>query len=321
MAALERWRCLHLEALAISRNTLEAWIPEEWGGPVITTINQISVIENLARRVPMSSDTRHVARDGGVEVEGLNKGGPYGEDESINDEVLLHAKKFGKAIRLADEDLNDVNYIDIIRQKQLGWARSYAKLIDNACLAVTAAASSPVRHFNSLYYQLSQTNNDTGYTGNDNISQTGSGGVTYDKLREPFAKVEDGDYFDPNMTVVLAHGTYKDAMRGVKDDEGRPIFQQGQNGVEDRVFGYPVYWSNALRTSGVQTDRPSGNPLLIVGNRDFLILGIRSGPEFATADPDSGVGFLSDEAIVKGRARRGFNIGHEKAFAILEDNS
>ncbi len=303
----------------MARNTYEPWIPEEWGGPVITRVNQISAVESLARRVPMATDTKHTPRSAGVDVALVAKGGTYTEDTSVNDEILLSVYKFGKAIRIADEDLKDISYVDLISTKQMDWAKSYAKMIDNACIAVTAAANGTTIAFNSLYYQLTQTNSATGYTANANITKTGTGGVvTYAQASSVFGKIETSDYFDPTETVVMAHGAFKEKFRGVVDSQLRPIFQEGASDGIDRLFGAPITWSNALKTSGLDTPNPSGNPLMVVGNRDLLVLGIRSGPESFVAGADSGVGFLTDEAALKMRARRAFNIGHETGFAILE---
>src|SRR3546814_16478934 len=91
----------------MARNTFEDWIPEEWDSQVIMRVNQVSVIESEARPYPMATDTRHIPRSAGVEVSGVSKGSAYDEDTSTNDDVLLTAKKAGRAIRIADEDLQD----------------------------------------------------------------------------------------------------------------------------------------------------------------------------------------------------------------------
>jgi hypothetical protein len=74
----------------VARNTLEAWIPEEWDSSrVIQSMLQVSAVESLAARIPMGSDTKHVPRTAGMGVDVVAKGGAYGEDTSLNDEVLL----------------------------------------------------------------------------------------------------------------------------------------------------------------------------------------------------------------------------------------
>lgn len=303
----------------MSRNTYEDWIPEEWGGAVITRVNQVSAVERLARREPMGTDTKHVPRSAGVGVAAVPKGNAYSEDTSTNDDVLLTARKLGKAIRIADEDLKDVP-TDIIANKQRDWSTSYGKFLDNATLAVTAAENGTTIPFTSVYYALTQSNSDTGYTGNDNLTQTGSGGPTYANISATFADYEAGDYHDDAETVAIAHPAFKQTFRGILDSQNRPIFQEGAGDGIDRLFGAQIFWSNGAKTSATATDTPSGKPLLVVGNKGFLVLGVRSGPESMVAGADSGAAFLTDEALLKMRARRGFAVGHEKAFAILEDN-
>lgn len=301
----------------MARNTYEDWIPEEWDGPIITRVNATSAVESLARRVPMATDTKHIPRSAGVGVATVAKGSAYSEDESANDDVLLTARKLGKVIRIADEDLNDVNYVSIIQSKQNDWATSYARFIDNATLGVTAAENGTTVPFTSVYRALSQSNSDTSYTGNANITQTG-GALTYDDFSALLADVEEGDYFTEGDMVIIAHPAFRAGLRGIKDTAGNPVFVQGLAGTPDTVFGYPVRWSQGAKTHATATDSPSGNPLMIFGNRNYLYLGIRSGPESKQAGPDTGAAFLTDEALLKMRARRGFVVGHEKAFAILE---
>lgn len=305
----------------MARNTFEDWIPEEWDSNVVQRVQQISVVESEARPYPMATDTRHIPRSAGVEVGGVAKGSAYGEDESVNDDVLLVAKKSGRAIRIADEDLQDSN-VAILEQKRTDWATSWAKYLDNATLAVTAAESGVTVPYTSVYKAIRTTNADTSYTADDNYvaSATGSA-LTYDNLSAVLAKVEGGDYWEESMTLVIAHPAFKERLRNIKDDQGQPIFvrgQQGDRGTPDTLFGHRIRYSLGAKTSAVATSSPTGNPLLIVVNRDFLAIGKRSGPESRVAGPDSGAAFLTDEALLKMRARRAFVLTHEKAAAVLE---
>jgi HK97 family phage major capsid protein len=302
----------------VARQDFDVWIPEEWDGPVLTRVNQVSAVEALARREPMGTDTKHVPRSGGMDVATVAKGAAYSEDTNTNDDVLLTARKVGKVLRVADEDLNDVNYVSIIAGKQRDWATSYAKYIDNATLGVTAVSNGTTIPFNSLYYQLSQSDSATGYTGNANIT---AAAISYDGLSSALGIYEQSDYFDDADTVVIAHPSYKQHLRGIKDTQNRPIFQEGDGNGHDRLFGYPIRYSLGARKHATATASPTGFPLLIIGNRQFMILGVRSGPESKTAGADTGAAFLTDEALLKMRARRGWNIGHENAFSIFEKNA
>jgi HK97 family phage major capsid protein len=313
----------------VARNTYEAWIPEQFGSTVLQRVHQVSALEAYAQRIPMQTQTRSTPRSGGVSVGMVAKGGTYSEDTSTNDEAVLREQKFGQAIRIAEEDIND-SLADVVSAKQNDWATSYAKTLDNACLAVTAAKGTSGCAFDSLYYLLTQTDAATGYTANTNITASATGapaaGAIYTDLSVVSGLYEAGDFFSESDTLIMAHPKFKAIFRGVKDSQNRPIFQEGstgvpgggQGGVVDTVFGYPVKWTLGAKTSAVPTQSPTGNPLLIIGNPMYLLLGVRSGPESVFIDGRNGLGALTDESILKMRARRGFVPGTENAFSIYE---
>lgn len=314
----------------MARNTYEAWIPEEFGSNVIQKVRQVSAVEAYGQRIPMATETRSTPRSAGVGIGMVAKGGAYSEDTSTNDSVILSVQKFGQAVRIAEEDIND-SLADIVNAKTVDWATAYAKVLDNACLAVTAAKGTSGCAFDSLYYLLTQSDSSTGYTANANITQTATGApaITYANLSTVAGIYEGGDYFDEAATVVIAHPKYKQLLRGVLDSQNRPIFQEGSTGVPgggqgptaDTVFGYRVHWSLGAKTSAAPTSTPTGNPLLIIGNAMYLMLGVRSGPETVFIDGRNGLAALTDESILKMRARRAFAPGVEQAFSILEQRA
>lgn len=297
---------------------VDDWIPEEYTGAVITRVNQLSAVEALARREPMATDTKHVPRDAGSGVNAVSKSGSYTEDANGGDDVLLTARKIGRVYRIADEDVKDSNLVNVIATKQRAWATSYAKYIDNATLAVTGAESMPTIPFTSLYRSIRSNNSDTGYTADANIVR---GAATYANLSATLGLVETGDYWADGDMICIAHPAFRETLRGILDSQNRPIFVEGLAGTPDTIFGHTVRWSLGAKTHPTATDTPTGNPIVVFGNREYMILGIRSGPESAIAGADSGAAFLTDEALVKMRARRGYATGHEKAFAIFEKTS
>lgn len=309
--------------------TVTDWIPEEYSSDVVQRVQQRSVIEGMARGWPMANTTRHVPRSAGMDVEGIAAGGTYGEDSSANDEVLLTARKIGKALRLNDEDMKDSNLVDVLNVKKMDWASSYAKFLDQACLATTGAENGTTILFTSVYKAIRTTNSDTSYTADDNYVVSASGSaVTYDNLSDVLNKVEESDYWDEEMALVIAHPSFKKKLRNIRipqfsgDTSGDPVFVQGQGGdraTPDTLFGHPISWTLGAKAHATNTQTPTGSPLLIVCNRDYLYRGDRSGPESMVAGADSGPAFLTDQALLKVRARRGFAVAHEKAFAVLED--
>jgi len=302
----------------VARNTMEAWIPEEWDtSRVIQSITQISAVEALSARIPMGSDTKHVPRTAGMDVAVVAKGGTYGEDTSLNDEVLLSAIKFGKAVRIAEEDIDD-SVANIIESKMMGWGKSYAKMIDNASLAVSAASNGTTVPFTSLYQLLNTTDATLSYTGGANITTAASSGApTYAEFSTAIGLVEAGDYFDPGAMVAIAHPAFRKSLRGVLDSQNRPIFIEGLSGTPDTVFGVPVRWSLGAKLAATATSTPTGRALMAFVNPELMLLGVRSGPESVFIDGRDGLSALTDESILKMRARRGWAYGHPNGASIL----
>lgn len=299
----------------MARNTFEAWIPEEWDSEVIVRITQTSAVEAVASRVTMGSDTKHHPRSAGMGVEVIDKGGTYGEDTSTNDDVTLTAKKLGKIVRIAEEDIDD-SLPDILATKMKDWGTSYAKLLDNACLAVTAAPATGIP-FTSLYYLLHTTDATLGYTADANIVTAASGGVTYDDFSTTLGLLETGDYYDPSTTLAIAHPAFRKTLRGIKDSNGEPIFIQGLAGTPDTIFGVPIRWSLGAKTSATATAAPTGRAIMAFVSSDLMLLGVRSGPESVFIDGRDGTSALTDESLLKMRARRGWAYGHPAGAAIL----
>jgi len=308
-----------------ARNTLEAWIPEENDSVVIQRVMQMSALERFARRVAMKTQTRSTPRSGGVGVSLVAKGGAYAEDVTANDDVVLRTQKFGTAVRVAEEDIDD-SLADVINVKMIDWSTAYAKALDNAALGVTVARGVSGAAFDSVYYILTQADASTGYAANANRVQTAAGALTYANLSAVVGKVEVGDYWDEFNTVVIAHPSFRAKLREILDTQNRPIFQESSNGTAgggqaptpDRLFGYQVHWSLGARGSATVSSAPTGNPLLYVANRQFLIMGVRSGPESVFIDGRNGLAALTDESILKMRSRRAFALGHQGAVAVLE---
>lgn len=293
----------------MARVNANAWVPEEYGSEVLQTVNANSAVEALARKVQMTSDVHKTPRLGGLTVEVIQKGEVYPEDQPVMDNVLLDAVKFGDRVIIAEEDLDDAR-VDVVTALQNEWAVSYARKLDNAALGTTAAANGDTVPFNSVYREVSQ-----GAAGN--LIQTG-GAVTYADLSAVLGAAEGGDYYSDADTVVIAHTKFKGLFRGLTDNNGRPLFVEGLAGTPGTLFGLPVQFTQGAATSATNVQNPNGNPLLIVGNRNHLILGVRSGPE-SLLSYDAGFG--TDEPHIKMRARRAFAVGRASAFGVLEITS
>ena len=86
-------------------------------------------------------------------------------------------------------------------------------------------------------------------------------------------------------------------------------------GTPGSLFGFPLVISYGAATSAAASASPAGNPLLIVGNRQMLINGVRGGVESVVS---SDAEFTKDGVLLKTRVRRGFAVADADAFAIVE---
>lgn len=309
----------------MARETFEDWIPVETGDVAIQALMQESAVERLARPEPMASDTKQVPRSGDFAIGAVAKGAAYSETSGANDYVELIARKVGGVLRVAEEDLME-SAADILATKRQGASRNMAKFFDNATLATSGAANGTTILYTSVYKAVRTTNSATSYTADDNYV---SGSATYDNLSATLAKIENGEFFDFANTVAIASPAFRDVLRRIKDNQGMPIFVQGLAGTPDTIFGVPIAWSHGARVSATNTYTPTGNPIMVFANRDFIIKGMAKlspfiaspNPGFALQRGNTGIGFLTDEALLKAAMRRGFAVAHEDAVAVFEKTS
>lgn len=318
----------------MARNTMEAWLRDEQGSDVIRRIEYYSVAESTLRSVPMSGTTKSEPRMADMSVAVVPKGSAYGEDTASNDEVLLTAIKFGSALRIAEEDIDD-QIANIIEAKKLSWASSFGVLLDNAVFGTTAAGNGGTVPFTSIYRAITTADAAVGYTANANYNSIigttwNTAGAGYDALSDLASDVEGSGYGAPG-NIYVAHPIFRGILRKMKDADGQPIFTPSpRQGDPDTLFGYPIKWSQgavasatatatqAATIGGVGAKGTAGNPLIFFGNPDFALLGKRSGIESVVIDGRDGLSALTDETLLKVRARRAFALGNVKAWAVLE---
>lgn len=315
----------------MARQAVEAWLREEQGSEVIARVQQVSAAESQYRRVPMAGTTRSQPRFGALDVSIVGKGVAYTEDQNAYDDVVLTARKFGTAVRIAEEDIDD-NIADVIQANMLDWGSAYGIALDNATIGTTAAANGTTVPFASIYRTLvnpSAEEQALGYAADAHYLQT-QGALTYDDLSDLASLVESSQFFDGNRSAFMAHPRVKGIVRKIKDADGNPIFTPSPRaGDPDTIFGYPIIWTNGAVTSATATASQTvaataglkgaaGNALITFGNVDYLLLGVRSGPESVVIDGRDGASALTDETLLKMRSRRGFAVAHPRAVAVLE---
>lgn len=301
----------------MARNNLDGtgWLVEQRDSTVVKRFVQSSAIEANFRRITMTANTVRIPRIEDMDIDIVPKGGAYGEDTSSADTIALSASKFGKALRIAEEDVDDDKLADFIGEKRASAASSFAKKLDNAGLGVTAASAGPgtTTPFTSLYRTLATADSSTGYTASANLASGATFG--YAQLVSLLGTVEASDYFDETAVRFIAHPAFRNVLRNVMDGNGRPLFLDSviNGNAVNTVLGVPITFTNGAKTSAVATTNvtgaggakgAAGNPLFFAVNTQHAVVGIRSGLESVVIPGRDGTAALTDEDILKVRARR-----------------
>jgi HK97 family phage major capsid protein len=284
------------------------YILEEQGSSVIQALLANSAVESFARREAMASRTKSVPRFVADAPEVVAEGATIPEASATLDEIVLTAKKYAKIFHISEEDVND-SLVDTLSVYKSEWASRFARKFDNACLGVTAAADGDDgQPFTSVYRAVSQLNSGS------NLIQTG-GDLSFADINAALGIVEDSQYFDAANTVFIAHPKMLAALRGMVDGTGQLVLPNPIAATPGSLFGYPLVVSYGAATSAAATDAPTGNPLLIVGNRNMMINGVRSGVESVVSRDAQ---FDTDGVLLKTRIRRAFAVADADAFAVVE---
>lgn len=281
------------------------YILEEQGSVVIQDLLANSAVEAFARQEPMASRTKTVPRFVADAPAVVAEGGTIGEATATLDEIVLTARKYAQIMNVSEEDLND-NLVDVLTTARREWASRFARKFDNACLGVNVAADgTDAAPYTSLYAAINW---------NTNRIQTG-GALSFDDINNALGIVEDSSKFDAANTVWMAHPKMLKEIRGMVKPDNDLVLPDPIAGTPGSLFGYPLVISYGAATSAAASASPAGNPLLIVGNRQMLINGVRGGVESVVSRDAE---FTKDGVLLKTRIRRGFAVADADAFAIVE---
>jgi HK97 family phage major capsid protein len=287
------------------------YIVEEHSSNVVQAALQNSAVESVARREPMATSIKRVPRFVGDAPVVYAEGATIGESDVTIDDITLTARKWAKIMHISEEDMND-SFLDVMNTYKTQWATNWAKKFDNAALGVTVAgAGTDAAPYTSVYREVSQ------YNSASNLIQT-AGAVTFADLNDALSLIENSAYFDPSKTAFIIHPSFLGTLRGLVDSNNRPILQDPLGARGSTLFGYPVLVSAGAKTSTTATATPAGNNLLIVGNTDLMINGVRAGIESMVSKDAK---FDTDGVLLKVRARRAFAVAKAEGFAIVEKTS
>jgi HK97 family phage major capsid protein len=322
-----------------NRQDLENLIPVETSQEVIEKVKATSVMEAIAPPETMTSDTKQVARFGGFTVASVAKGQEYGFSTNTQDLVDLIARKIGGAAKVAEEDLVDTITGEGTMRRYEGQAgSSLAKTFDQATIGTTGAMNGTTVPFQSIYACIATTQTTPWgtYTANANriqVPRLTGGNPTpantwLDAVADFIGLYEESDFYDEANTFMLASPQVKRIFRKVRNADSEPLFwESNRAGGGASLFGLTDFrFTTGARTHATMTDTPTGNPLIVIGNRNALKRGLaRTSAGMVPGNPGvqwqraaQGIGFLSDEAIMKAMMRRAFVCTVPQAIAVME---
>lgn len=317
----------------MARNVLDGtgWLVEQRDSNVVKAFRRTSVVETEFRTIPMTANTVEIPRIEDMDVEFIAKGAAYPEDQSSADVVSISAKKIGGVLRIAEEDVEDDKLADYVDGKKTSAGISFAKKVDNAALGTNAAVNGVVVPFTSVYRSLITADATTGYTANDNhISLTVANLATIDDvLSQALGLLEDGDYFNADDLVWVLNTKFRRMVRDKKDAQGQRIFLNDiVNGrAVPRLFDIPAQFTRGATVTTVPTTNPvggtgvkgtAGNALGFLVQKNTAVFGRRKAFESVYISGRDGTSALTDEDLLKVRARIAAGVTIPAAHAVIE---
>lgn len=257
----------------MAKASLGSWFPVTTSPTLAGIQPQASAIMQVAgpaRFIP--GDSVNVPR---LTDAKLGVGCDLTDGDSVGDTVPMYSVLINGKETICDADLAAAQNgnIGVIQAFDSNWLTKFHVAFDNAAIGVAGARSatqSDRRPFDSILSRV--LTGSTGYTAGDNHTLAAT--LTYDAVNAALGLLEGGRYFNRSSVVLLAHPNLLAAVRGMKDDNGSPIWQRGDASlVTETLMGYPIYWTQgAIRSTNFDMTSTT-NPLLVAVNREYLAWG------------------------------------------------
>lgn len=276
------------------------WIPIQYGSDPLLLDVQTSAVEAVARKVTMTTDQVKVPRFVANGVDVVAEGATIPLKDATPDNVILDAVKFAARYAQSSEDTED-SLVDGFAAFTRTWLSNYAIALDNAALGTVGAENGTTRPFTSVYQAV----------GAGRRLAT-AGALTYEDLVDVIGDMETNR---KGGLVVIAHPAFAMSLRNLKDAAGDRVVTEPLGAGVPTIFGHQLSFSYGAKTNTTFSDAPSGNPLLVVANKEALILGVRSGPERKVSTEEQ---WANDNIELKLRARRAFTLADATNARVVE---
>ncbi len=202
----------------IAREQAEALIQEQVVSTIFQDAPKQSAFMSMARKLPnmTSKQTRIRVLDLLPMAYWVNGDtGHKQTSEQAWDNVFMNAAELAVIVPIPEAVLDDADY-DIIGEVTPRINEAIGKRVDSAAIF---GVNRPVEWQNDIVTLARQAGNHV------------SGGITYDTLMGPgglFSKIEDTGYM---ATGIVAGMKSRAALRGIKDENGHPLFKSDMQGA------------------------------------------------------------------------------------------
>ena len=257
----------------ISRADVAGLIPTEYAAGIIASMAEQSVALRTFRRTVMA---RGVTEQPVLSVlptaywVGATDTGRKQTSEQNWENVTLTARELAVIVPIPQAVINDAS-VDLWAEVRPRLGEAFGQKVDAAALFGT---DSPSGWPDSIVTQAIAAGHE--YTVGD------SGGDIAADINETWALVED-DGFDVN--VQWARRRIRSRLRGLRDDNGQPVFQNGlERGAPPSIYGEDVLYVG----NGAWDDTYA----MVVGDRTAAIIGVRQDIDYRLFTE----GVISDDA-------------------------
>ncbi len=256
----------------IDRTDVAGLIPTEFATQIIQSAAAQSAALGTFRRVTMPRGVTEMPVRSVLPTAywvGASDTGLKQTTEQNWDNVTLTARELAVIVPIPQAVLDDAT-VDLWSEVRPRLAEAFGAKIDAAALF---GSDTPSGWPDSIVEQAVAAGNE--YTEGD------SGGDISVDISETWALVED-DGFDVN--VQWARRRLRSQLRGLRDENGQPIFQQGLNGTPSSIYGEDLLFVS----NGAWDDTYK----LVVGDRNAAIIGVRQDIDYRIFTE----GVISDES-------------------------
>ena len=139
--------------------------------------------------------------------------------------------------------------------------------------------------------------------------------VTFDDMKDLVAKLDS--QAKRNGAKFIMHVTILDIFKGIKDDNGRFIWQEPAGSLPGTIMGYGYILSDAMPDA---SDSAPSTAFIAFGNPKYILHGNRVGMEFKIFDQTADT-LVYDRLFLRARLRQAFVTGIPAAFAVMKTAS